>query len=112
MKKDENETGDYHALNSKIWKLIETNLKTDDRGRIYAGREFIGKESKVFVSDENIEPETCKKYIILPKSRWFEVRRVRDRGGKEAGKPLEVQKTGDIWTGHKDKFVKVYVKNN
>lgn len=107
MQEDENETGEYYALNSKLWKLIETDAKTDERGRIHLNREFVGREPRVFVSEESQELETCKKFVIFSKSKWSEVRRVR---GKEAGEPLEIQTNGDIWTGHKDKFVKVFVK--
>jgi hypothetical protein len=112
MQKDENENGEYYALNSKRWKLVEANPKTDERGRIYLNREYVGLEARVFVSAESNEPETCRKYVLLPKSQWFEARRVRGRGDKEIGEPLKIQTSGDIWTGHKDKFVKVYVKSN
>lgn len=110
MQNDENESGEYYTLHSETWKLLETDLKTDGRGRIHLNREFAGREPKVFVSDEKLEPETCKNFIILSKSKWFEVRRVRGKGKKEAGEPLEVQTNGDIWTGHKDKFVRVFIK--
>lgn len=104
---EENGTGEYHTLNSKIWNLIETEEKTDDRGRIHLNRNFAGQEPRVFVADDYLEPETCKRYIILTKSKWDEVRKIR---GKEAGEPLEIQSNGDIWTGHKNKFVKVFVR--
>jgi hypothetical protein len=100
-------SGEYHTLNLKIWKQIETGQKTDDRGRIHLNREYSGKDPRVFVADEYQDPETCKSYIILSKSNWEEVRKIR---GKEAGEPLEIQSNGDIWTGHKNKFVKVFVK--
>lgn len=103
----ENETGKYHTLNTKIWKLIVTDEKTDERGRIHLNRDYTGKEPSVFVADDYQEPETCKYYVSLSKSKWFEVRKVR---GVEAGEPLEIQKNGDIWTGHKNKFVKVFIK--
>jgi hypothetical protein len=103
----ENGNGKYHTLNTKIWKLIDTDAKTDERGRIHLNRDYIGTEPSVFVADDYQEPETCKYYVILSKSKWFEVRKVR---GVEAGEPLEIQKNGDIWTGHKNKFVKVFIK--
>ena len=107
MSSSENGNGKYHTLNTKIWILIETDEKTDERGRVHLKREYIGKEPSVFVADEYQEPETCKYYVILSKSKWLEVRKIR---GKEAGEPLEIQTNGDIWTGHKNKFVKVFVR--
>lgn len=77
------------------------------RALAHLNREYIGKEPSVFVADEYQEPETCKYYVILSKSKWLEVRKIR---GKEAGEPLEIQTNGDIWTGHKNKFVKVFVR--
>ncbi len=107
MSSSENGNGKYHTLNTKVWILIETDEKTDERGRVHLKREYIGKEPSVFVADEYQEPETCKYYVILSKSKWLEVRKIR---GKEAGEPLEIQTNGDIWTGHKNKFVKVFVR--
>jgi hypothetical protein len=107
MSSSENGNGKYHTLNTKLWILIKTDEKTDERGRVHLNREYIGKEPSVFVADDYQEPETCKYYVILSKSKWLEVRKIR---GKEAGGPLEIQTNGDIWTGHKNKFVKVFVR--
>jgi hypothetical protein len=105
MQTDEN-GGEY--LNIKIWKLLDINKKTDARGRIHAGETYIDKEIRVFVSDVEHYPETCKNYILLPKSIYTEVRKTRLKD--QRGEPLKVQNNGDVWTTQKDKFVKIFVR--
>ena len=110
MQEDENESGEYHTLNSNIWKLLEINRKSDSRGRIHVNEKNFGKDIRVFVSDVNQELETCKHYVLLPQSVYTEVRKSRIK--EHVGEPLKVQKRGDVWMGavHKNKFVKVFVR--
>jgi hypothetical protein len=105
MHTDEND-GEY--LNTKTWELLEISRKTDSRGRIHAGENYYEKDIRVFVSDVEQEPEKCKFYLLLPKSIFTEVRKTRIKG--QIGDPLKVQKNGDIWTTHKDKYVKIFVR--
>ena len=107
MQTDEN-GGNY--LNTKKWKLLEINRKSDERGRIHVNEKNFGKDIRVFVSDVNQELETCKHYVLLPQSVYTEVRKSRIK--KQVGEPLKVQKRGDVWMGavHKNKFVKVFVR--
>ena len=107
MQTDEN-GGNY--LNTKKWKLLEINRKSDERGRIHVNEKNFGKDIRVFVSDVNQELETCQHYVLLPKSVYTEVRKSRIK--EQVGEPLKVQKRGDVWMGavHKNKFVKVFVR--
>jgi hypothetical protein len=107
MQTEENEGG---YLDSRNWKVLDINRKTDSRGRIYAGETYYGKDIRVFVSDINRYPEICKHYILLPSNIYTEVTKSRKKG--ELGDPLKVQKNGDIWTTikNKDKYVFVFVR--
>ncbi|HPT82225.1 MAG TPA: hypothetical protein PLI46_13790 [Methanosarcina thermophila] len=106
----ENGSGEYYSLNTNIWKLLEINRKSDSRGRIHVNEKNFGKDIRVFVSDVNQELETCKHYVLLPQSVYTEVRKSRIK--EQAGEPLKVQSSGDVWMGavHKNKFVKVFVR--
>ena len=106
MQTEENERGEY--LDTRIWKLLEINRKTDSRGRIHVNEINYGKEIKVFISDLDQELETCKKYALLPHSMYTEIRKTRVKD--QIGEPLKVQKNGDVWTTQKEKFVKIFVK--
>lgn len=109
MTNEENDsTGEFFTLDTKLWQLLEKNRKTDSRGRVHAGENYYGKEIRVFVSDVDQEPETCKHYILLPSSIYSEVRKTRVKD--QIGEPLKVQTNGDIWTTKKDKFVKIFVR--
>jgi len=109
MQEDENERGEYHTLDSKIWELLEINKKTDSRGRINTGSEsYYNVDVRVFVSDIDQEPEKCKSFLLLPKTIFTEVRKSRVK--TQAGEPLKVQKNGDIWTTQKEKYVKIFVR--
>ena len=113
MQNDENDsTGEYYSLNSKIWKLLEINRKTDSRGRIHVNETNFEKEIRVFVSDVDRELETCKNYVLLPHSIFTEIRKSRIKD--QTGEPLKVQSSGDVWMGsaNKNKFVKVFVRMN
>jgi hypothetical protein len=107
MQTDEN-GGTY--LNTKKWKLLEINRKSDERGRIHVNKINYGKEIKVFVSDIDVEIEMCNNYYLIPDSIFTEIRKSRIK--KQVGEPLKVQKSGDVWMGavHKNKFVKVFVR--
>ena len=109
MNTEENESGEYHTLDSKIWELLPITRKTDSRGRINTGSEsFYGKEVRVFIADVAQEPEKCKSYLLLPKSLFSEVRKSRVKD--QIGEPLKVQKNGDLWTTQKEKYVKIFVR--
>ncbi len=107
MQTDEN-GGNY--LNTKKWKLLEINRKSDDRGRIHVNETNYGKEIKVFVSEYDAELEMCKHYYLIPDSIFTEIRKSRIKA--QTGEPLKVQKSGDVWmgSGNKNKFVKVFVR--
>lgn len=107
MQTDEN-GGNY--LNTKKWKLLEINRKSDERGRIHVNEINYGKEIKVFVSDIDVEIEMCKNYYLIPDSIFTEIRKSRVKA--QTGEPLNVQKSGDVWMGYgnKNKFVKVFVR--
>lgn len=110
MNNVENEDGGY--VNSKIWKPIEINRKTDSRGRIHVNELNYGKEIRVFVSDNEYELETCKHYILLPSTIYTEIRKSRLKA--HVGDPVVVQKSGDVWLGktNKNKYVKVFIKRD
>lgn len=110
MQEDENGSGEYYSLNTNIWKLLEINRKSDSRGRIHVNEINFGKDIRVFVSDVNQELETCQHYVLLPHSIYTEVRKSRIK--EQVGGPLKVQSSGDVWmgAGHKNKFVKVFVR--
>jgi hypothetical protein len=99
--------GEYYSLNISMWKLKETAAKTDHRGRIHLGRQYIGREIRVFVSDSKYELLKCENYTMLPKKYFTEVRM---KLGDRTGDPIEVKTNGDIWTSEKDKFIKVFWK--
>lgn len=107
MQTDDN-GGNY--LNTKKWKLLEINRKSDERGRIHVNEINYGKEIKVFVSDIDVEIEMCNNYYLIPDSVFTEIRKSRIK--EQVGEPLKVQKRGDVWmgAGHKNKFVKVFVR--
>jgi hypothetical protein len=100
--------GEY--LDSNKWDLVVITKKTDSRGRIYVSESNCGKEIRVFVSDEDIDPGKCKNFILLPYAFFTEVRKSRIK--KNAGEPLKVQASGSVWMGaeNKDKYVKVFVR--
>lgn len=102
--------GEYYSLDTKIWKLLDINKKTDSRGRINVNEINFGKEIRVFVSEVEQEPETCKSYVLLHHAIYTEVRKSRIKD--QAGEPLKVQSNGSVWLGSekKDKFVKVFVR--
>jgi hypothetical protein len=106
----DDEKGEYYSLNTKRWNLLEIDRKTDSRGRIHVNEINYGKEIRVFVSDIEQEPETCKSYKLLPYSIFTEVRKSRIKD--QAGEPVKVQSSGDVWlgAGNKDKYVKVFVR--
>ena len=107
MQTDEN-GGNY--LNTKKWKLLEINRKSDKRGRIHVNEINYGKEIKVFVSDIDVEIEMCNNYYLIPDSIFTEIRKSRVKA--RTGEPLNVQKSGEGWMGYgnKNKFVKVFVR--
>lgn len=108
MQEDKNERGEY--LDTRIWKLLDINRKTDARGRIHVNETNYEKDIRVFVSAIDQELETCKNYVLLPDSIYTEV--LKSRAKDQIGEPLKVQKNGDVWTGsiNKNKFVKIFVK--
>lgn len=106
MQTDENERGEY--INTKKWKLLNINRKTDARGRIHVNEVNYENEIKVFVSDSEQDLESCKHYVLLPHSIYTEIR--KSRAKDQIGAPLKVQKNGDVWTTQKDKYVKIFVK--
>lgn len=110
MQDGENKSGEYYSLNSKIWNLLEINRKSDTRGRIHVNETNFNKEIRVFVSDVDQEPETCKTYFLLAHSVFTEVRKSRIK--EQIGEPLKVQSSGDVWmgSGNGNKFVKVFVR--
>ena len=111
MQDDENgNKGEHYALDTKIWKLLDIKKKTDARGRIYVNETNYEREIRVFVSDVDTDPETCKHYSLLPHSIFSEIRKSRVK--EQAGEPMKVQSSGDVWlgAGNKNKFVKVFVK--
>lgn len=109
MQEEENERGEYHTLDSKVWELLEINKKTDSRGRINTGSESnYNVDVRVFVADVDQEPEKCKSFLLLPKSIFTEVRKTR--GKDNIGEPLKIQKNGDVWTTQKEKYVKIFVR--
>jgi hypothetical protein len=105
-----NERPDGEYLDSKQWELLNIKRKTDSRGRIHVNETNFGKEIRVFVSDVEQEPETCNSYILLPHSVFTEVRKSRIKN--QAGDPVKVQSSGDVWlgSGNKDKYVKVFIR--
>ena len=105
MQTEEN-GGEY--LDTRTWSLLVINRKTDARGRVHAGETYLDKDIRVFVSDVDHEPETCKSYLLLPKSIFREVR--KSRAKNHIGELLKVQKNGDIWTTQKHKYVKIFVR--
>lgn len=102
--------GEYYTLNTKYWKRLDITKKSDARGRIHVNENNCGKDIRVFVSDVDQELETCKSYILLPHLIYTEIRKSRVKD--QAGDPLKVQSSGDVWmgSGNKDKYVKVFVK--
>jgi len=102
--------GEYYTLNTKYWKRLDITKKSDARGRIHVNENNCGKDIRVFVSDVDQELETCKSYILLPHFIYTEIRKSRVKD--QAGEPLKVQSSGDVWmgSGNKDKYVKVFVK--
>jgi hypothetical protein len=99
-------TGEY--LNVDTWKLLAITRKTDLRGRIHTNEIYSGKDVRVFVSDIETDLEVCKSYVLLPRSIYTEVRKTRIKGQK--GDLLKVQTNGDIWTTFKDKYVKIFIR--
>lgn len=111
MQADENGSkGEHYALDTKIWKLLDIKKKTDSRGRIHVNEINYEKDIRVFVSNVDQVPETCKNYILLPHTIFTEIRKSRVK--EQAGEPMKVQSSGDVWlgAGNKNKFVKVFVK--
>ena len=106
--RDETQDGSGYQKDSKAWKLLEFDKKTDYRGRIYVGDPYYNLEIAVFISDVNIPLEICKNYYILPQSLYTEIRKSRKK--TEVGEPLKVQKSGDVYTTCPDKYVKIFVK--
>lgn len=104
------ETGDGGYLDSREWTLLDIPRKTDFRGRIHVGEDYIETDIRVYVSDAEYDIEICKHYILLPESLFKEVRKSRIK--KHIGEPIKVQNTGDIWlgSGNKNKYVKIFVR--
>lgn len=101
-------SGKGYTIDSRLWRLLNITKKTDHRGRVHVGDANYGKEIAVFVSDTNQELETCDRYFLLPYSLYTEVRKSRHK--EEIGEPLKVQTSGDVYTAHKDKYVKIFAK--
>jgi len=111
MQDEENgSNGEYYSLDTQIWKLLDITKKTDSRGRVHVNEINYKREIRVFVSDGENDPSTCKNYILLPHSVFTEIRKSRIK--EQTGEPLKVQSSGDVWlgAGNKNKFVKVFVK--
>jgi hypothetical protein len=110
VENNENESGKYVNLNK--WTLLDINRKTDSRGRIHVNESNFGKEIRVFVSDIDLQLETCEKYALLPYPTYREI--LKSRAKDHAGELLKVQNNGDVWTGstNKNKHVKIFVKAN
>jgi hypothetical protein len=100
--------GKGYTIDSRIWKLINLNRKTDARGRIFTHESYYGKEISVYVSDTDQELEMCEYHYLLPYSLYTEIRKTKFKD--EIGEPLQVQKNGNVYTTFKDKYVKIFVK--
>jgi len=107
MPTDENDGG---YVNLKKWEQIEIKRKLDSRGRFHAGEKYIDTDIRVFVSNEDMEPEKCKHYLLFPEPTFKEIRKSRIKD--QAGELLKVQTSGDVWTGasNKNKFFKFFVR--
>jgi len=107
MQTEEN-GGEY--LDTRKWKALDINRKTDSKGRVHAGESYHEKDIRVFVSDIDKEPDICKHYILLPSHTFKEVKKSRKKN--EIGDPLVVQRNGDVWTtlANKNKYVRIYVR--
>lgn len=107
MQTEENDGG---YVNLKKWKPIIIKRKSDSRGRFHIGEKYLGMDIRVFVSDYDIEPEKCKKYMLFPEPVFKEIRKSRIKD--KIGELITVQKSGDVWMGegNKNKFIKAFVK--
>ena len=107
MQTEENDGG---YVNLKKWKPIIIKRKSDSRGRFHIGEKYFGMDIRVFVSDYDIEPEKCKKYMLFPEPVFKEIRKSRIKD--KIGELITVQKSGDVWMGkgNKNKFIKAFVK--
>lgn len=97
-----------YQVDSLHWKLINIDRKTDYRGRIFTSDKYYNREIAVFVSDTDQELEMCEHYYLLPYSLYSDVRKTKFKN--DIGKPLNVQKTGDVYTTHKDAYVKIFIR--
>lgn len=107
MQTEENDGG---YVNLKKWEPIIIKRKSDSRGRFHIGEKYLGMDIRVFVSDYDIEPEKCKKYMLFPEPVFKEIRKSRIKD--KIGELITVQKSGDVWMGkgNKNKFIKAFVK--
>ena len=107
MQTEENDGG---YVNLKKWEPIIIKRKSDSRGRFHIGQKYFGMDIRVFVSDYDIEPEKCKKYMLFPEPVFKEIRKSRIKD--KIGELITVQKSGDVWMGkgNKNKFIKAFVK--
>lgn len=107
MQTEENDGG---YVNLKKWEPIIIKRKSDSRGRFHIGQKYFGMDIRVFVSDYDIEPEKCKKYMLFPEPVFKEIRKSRIKD--KIGELITVQKSGDVWMGkeNQNKFIKAFVK--
>jgi hypothetical protein len=107
MQTEENDGG---YVNLKKWEPIIIKRKSDSRGRFHIGQKYSGMDIRVFVSDYDIEPEKCKKYMLFPEPVFKEIRKSRIKD--KIGELITVQKSGDVWMGkeNQNKFIKAFVK--